>query len=155
MRRKIERIKDAVYERGYVYNFHFHLIWVTKYRCPAFTTPELMQDMKDILAKIAGLNDITIETMEVMPDHVHLLISFKPKYAPTNVVKALKGGSARLFFEKHPDIKTWKFWNGHLWSSSYYMSTLGNMSKEMVEKYIQNQYKKEVGEKEATIPPRG
>lgn len=154
MRRKIEHIKDAVYERGYVYNFHFHLIWVTKYRCPAFTTPKLVQDMKDILTRIARLNDITIETMEVMADHVHLLISFKPKYAPTNIVKALKGGSARLFFEQHPDIKTRKFWSGHLWSPSYYMSTLGNMSREVVEKYIQNQYRKEIEEKEAAIPLR-
>ena len=76
--RKKERVPDAVYERGYVYNFHFHLIWVTKYRCPAFTTPELVQDMKDILNRIAELNDVTVETMEVMPEHIHMLISFKP-----------------------------------------------------------------------------
>ena len=61
--------------------------------------------MKDILNKVAELNDITIETMEVMPDHIHLLISFKPKHAPTNIVKAFKGGSARLFFSQHQKIK--------------------------------------------------
>lgn len=53
-------------------------------------TPELIQEMKDILVSIARVGDITIEEMEVMPDHVHLLISFKPKYAPTDVVKSLK-----------------------------------------------------------------
>ena len=111
--KKKERVPDAIYERGYVYNFHFHLIWVTKYRCPAFTTPELVQDMKDILNKVAELNGITIETMEVMPDHVHLLISFKPKYAPTNIVKAFKGGSARLFFSQHPEIKKKKNWEDY------------------------------------------
>ena len=142
--KKKERVPDAIYERGYVYNFHFHLIWVTKYRCPAFTTPELVQDMKDILNKVAELNDITIETMEVMPDHIHLLISFKPKHAPTNIVKAFKGGSARLFFSQHLEIKKKKFWSGHLWSPIYYMSTLGNMSKDVVEKYIQGQYKKKL-----------
>ena len=139
--KKREHVPDAVYERGYVYNFHFHLIWVTKYRCKAFTTPDLVRDMKDILIRIAGLNDVMIETMEVMPDHVHMLISFKPKYAPTDIVKAFKGGSARMFFQKHPEIKSKKFWSGHLWSNSYFMSTLGNMSKDIVEKYIQNQYK--------------
>ena len=141
MKRK-ERIPDAIYERGYVYNFHFHLIWVTKYRNPAFTTPELVQEMKDILLRIAQLNDVTVEELEVMPEHVHMLISFKPKYTPTNIVKALKGGSARLFLKKHPEIKHDKFWGGHIWSRSYYMSTLGNMSKEVVAKYIQNQYSK-------------
>ena len=95
--------------------------------------------MQVILQRIANLNEVIIERMEVMPDHVHLLISFKPKYAPTNIVKAIKGGSARLFFEKHPEIRAPKFWGGHLWSHSYYMSTLGNTSKEVVEHYIDNQ----------------
>ena len=121
MKRK-ERIPDAIYERGYVYNFHFHLIWVTKYRNPAFTTPELVQEMKDILLRIAQLNDVTVEELEVMPEHVHMLISFKPKYTSTNIVKALKGGSARLFLKNHPEIKHDKFWGGHIWSRSYYMS---------------------------------
>lgn len=140
MKRKIDKIPDAHYERGYVYNFHFHLIWCTKYRCPCFTTPELVREMKDILQHVADASDITIETMEVMPDHIHLLVSFKPKYAATSVVKTLKGHSARLFLEKHPEIRNAKFWGGKLWSASYYMSTLGNMSKETVLKYINNQY---------------
>lgn len=143
MKRHIERIEGAKYERGYVYNFHFHLIWVTKYRREVFTTSELVQEMKDLLLEAAEKDEIIIETMEVMPDHVHLLLSFKPKLAPTSVVKYLKGYTARHFFEKHPDVKADKFWGGHLWSNSYYMSTLGNMSKDVVEQYIQNQYKKE------------
>lgn len=135
------KIKDAVYERNYVYNFHFHLVWCTKYRKPIFTNPQLVDEMKNLLKKIADLNEVTIEEMEVMPDHVHLLISFKPKYSPSNVVKAIKGASARLFFQNHPEIKKNKLWGGHLWSHSYYMGTLGNMSKETVEKYIKNQYR--------------
>lgn len=140
--KKKPRIKDAVYERNYIYNFHYHLIWVTKYRKELFDVPKLADEMKDIILHIAELNEITVEQIEVMPDHIHLLISFKPKTAPANVVKALKGGSARLFLAKHPDIKHDKFWGGHLWSHSYYMSTLGNMSKEVVELYIQNQHSK-------------
>ncbi|AKP64161.1 transposase family protein a [Levilactobacillus koreensis JCM 16448] len=137
----MRKIEGAIHERGYVYNFHFHLVWVTKYRHEAFTTPKLVAEMTDILTKIARLNEVTIEQMKVMPDHVHLLLSFKPKYAPTNVVKAFKGGSARLFFELHPEIKAQEFWGGHLWSPSYFMSTLGDMSKTIVEDYIANQRK--------------
>ena len=137
--RKKKRISGAVYTQSYVYNFHFHLIWTTKYRRDLFTTPELVDEMKIILKRIAELNEITIEAMEVMPDHIHLLISFKPKLAPTTVVKAFKGASARLFFKNHPDIKASAFWGGHLWTRSYYMSTLGNMSREVVETYIEGQ----------------
>ena len=75
---KKERIDGAVYERNYIYNFHYHLIWVTKYRNPAFTTPELADEMKDILLQLAEMKEISIEEMEVMPDHVHVLIIFPP-----------------------------------------------------------------------------
>ncbi|BBO00153.1 MULTISPECIES: IS200/IS605 family transposase [Sporolactobacillus] len=142
MSNKKEKIVGAIYTQTYVYNFHFHLIWTTKYRHKLFTTGTLVQEMKEILIRIAKLNEITIEKMEVMPDHVHLLISFKPKLSATGAVKAIKGASARMFFEKHPEIKAQKFWSGHLWTRSYYMSTLGTMSKEVVEQYIDDQYKK-------------
>lgn len=141
MQRK-ERIEGAIYERNYIYNFHFHLIWVTKYRNAAFTTPELVDEMKDILTNLAEAKEITLETMEVMPDHVHMLIGFKPKHAPADIVKYLKGHSAKQFFANHPEIRDRSFWGGHLWSHSYYMSTLGNMSKEIVEQYIKNQHSK-------------
>ena len=93
MNKKKQHLADTIYERHYVYNSHFHLIWVTKYRNQVFITPQLVNEMKVILQHIATLNEVTIERMEVMPDHVHLLISFKPKYAPTNIVKAFKGVS--------------------------------------------------------------
>ena len=138
MKRK-PRIEGAIYERTCVYNFHFHLIWVTKYRHKIFTTKELQDEMKNILTKIAKLNDVIIEKIEVCPEHIHMLISFNPKQAPTDVVKAFKGASARLFLANHPEIRNDKFWGNHIWSRSYYMSTLGNMSREIVEKYIENQ----------------
>ena len=77
-----------------------------------------------------------------MPDHVHMVVSFKPKKAVTDVIKALKGRSARLFFEKHPDMKQDIFWGGHLWSNSYYVGTTGKMSSDTVRRYIENQYTK-------------
>jgi len=91
----------------------------------------LVKEMEDILKHISELNNITIENMEVMPDHVHMLISFKLKKSPTNIVKALNGGSGRLFLKQHPEIKQRQYWGGNLWSRSYYMSTLGNNSRKL------------------------
>ena len=134
-----EKIKDAVHTRRYIYNFHYHLIWMTKYRHKTFVTDQLSEEMKQILSSIAKDNNIVIEKMEVMPDHVHVLISFPPSKAPASAIKALKGRSAYIFLKRHPEIKQSQYWGGHLWSPSYYMSTLGNMSKEVVEKYINDQ----------------
>lgn len=131
--------RTDVFTRRYVYNFHFHLIWCTKYRNKIFINEELCNEMKNILNDIAKENEIVIENMEIMSDHIHTLISFPPRMSPVSVIKILKGRSAFLFFKKHPEIKKEKCWGGHLWTSSYYMSTLGDMSKEVVENYINNQ----------------
>ncbi len=73
------KINDAVYAKRCVYNLHYHLIWCTKYRNEIFTTLGLINDMKETLQKVADDNDIIIEKLEVMPDHVHTMVSFPPK----------------------------------------------------------------------------
>lgn len=72
------KIKDTIYTRRYIYNFHFHLIWVTKYRHKTFTTDELSNEMKEILWQVAEANEIVIEKMEVMSNYTYASISFPP-----------------------------------------------------------------------------
>lgn len=116
------------YERTNVYDFNFHLVWVTKYRKPVFTSIEKVDVMKEILTNIAEKNEIELSHLEVMPDQVHMLVSFPPKVTPASVVKSFKGGSAKRWFSDFPETKQ-QLWGGHLWSPSYFMSTLGNVSK--------------------------
>lgn len=126
------------HERTNVYDFNFHLVWVTKYRKHVFTTEKRVADMKTILKDIAKRNSIEISNMEVMPDYIHMIISFAPKFTPSSIVKAFKGGSAKQWFIQYPETKQQLF-RGHLWSPSFFMSTLGNVSKEVVSKYINSQ----------------
>ena len=72
------KIKDAVYAQRYVYNCHYHLVWCTKYRNQIFTTIELADEMKELILTVAARNDIQVEKLEVMPEHVHAMISFRP-----------------------------------------------------------------------------
>ena len=74
----------------------------TKYRHKTFAANELSNEMKKILWRVAEDNEIVIEETEVMPDHVHVLISFPPGKAPTSAIKALKGRSAFIFLRRHP-----------------------------------------------------
>jgi putative transposase len=129
------------HERTNVYDFNFHLVWVTKYRKPVFTTEEKATALKNILLDIADRNHVEVSHLEVMPDHVHMMISFAPKFTPSSIVKAFKGGSAKRWFIKYPETKS-QLWGGHLWSSSFFMSTLGNVSKEIVSQYIDSQLDK-------------
>ena len=135
-------------ERTNIYDFNYHLVFVTKYRKAIFTNKQLQDDMKSILQTISQGNDSTIENIEVMPDHIHMLLSFKPKYAPSSIVKSFKGTSAREWFKLHPETKS-QLWGGHLWSPSFFISTVGNVSKETVQKYIESQMKKSFTKKNA------
>jgi REP element-mobilizing transposase RayT len=90
-----EKIKDAIYTKRYVYNCHYHLIWCTKYRNQIFTTAELASEMKELIIETAASNDIQIEKLEVMPEHVHAMISFRPSKSISAAVKALKGHSSQ------------------------------------------------------------
>jgi putative transposase len=113
-------------------------VWVTKYRKSVFVTDALVADMKQILYTIAKRNDVEITHLEVLPEHVHMMLSFAPKQTPSSIVKAFKGGSAKQWFAQHPETKK-SLWGGHLWSPSFFMSTLGDVSKDIVAKYIDSQ----------------
>lgn len=130
-----------VKNRTNVYDFNFHLVFVTKYRKEIFVNEQFRNDMKQILLKIAENKNVTVEHLEVLPNHVHMMISFQPDIAPSNVVKSLKGTSAREWFKLHPETKE-QLWGGHLWSPSFFMSTVGNVSKKIVASYIESQMQK-------------
>ena len=76
--------------------------------------------------------------MEVMPDHIHLLVSCKPQLRLSDAIKILKGNIARWLFIKHPEIKK-QLWGGHLWNPSYFVVTVSDRSYEQVKQYINSQ----------------
>lgn len=98
--------------------------------------------MKILLESFTESNGATIESVEIMPDYVHLVISFPPKFAPSSIVKRFKGAAAREWFKLHPEDKG-KLYKGHLWSPSFFMRTVGVVSKETIMEYVQNQHTKE------------
>lgn len=70
-----------------------------------------------------------------------MVINFSPDKTLTNIAKSIKEISAREQFKKYPETKS-QLWGGHLWSPSYFMSTLGNVSKEIVIEYVNQQLTK-------------
>lgn len=124
--------------RTSVTDMNYQLVFVTKYRKQMFTTPELKNKLKKILQSIADYKGVTIQSMDVMSDHVQLLITFPPKFAASDVVKSFKGSSAREWFKAFPNDRE-KLWKGHLWSNTFFMSTIGTISEDVVKQYIENQ----------------
>ena len=137
-----------IHARTSVTDLNYHLVFVTKYRKVLFTTDEKRKILKDILQSIADYKGVTIQSMEIMDDHVHLLLNFPPKFAVSDVVKSFKGASAREWFKTFPDDRK-RLWKGHLWSNTYFLSTVGNVSKDIVKQYIENEMKNSLTAKKA------
>ena len=129
------RNNDLTHGRGYVYSLQYHLVWCTKYRRSVLT---------DGIDEIAKEYKFTILAMEVMPDHIHLLVDAKPQMSIMDMMRILKGTTARKLFMLHPELKE-KLWRGHLWNPSYCAVTVSDRSREQVMSYIESQKEKQWG----------
>lgn len=80
--------------------------------------------------------------MEVMPDHIHMLVDCKPQFMISDMIKIFKGNLARRLFLDYPSLKL-QLWGGHLWNPSYCVVTVSDRSRQQVEQYIVSQKSKE------------
>ena len=79
-----------------------------------------------------------ILAMEVMPDHIHLLLNCNPQFRISDMVKIMKGNTARWLFLKYPELKQ-SLWGGRLWNPSCCAVTVSGRSREQVTHYINSQ----------------
>lgn len=99
------------------------------------------QTLHQTLREIELRYELSIEQVGDDGDHVHILISFHPKYSIAEVVRKLKSITARELFKRLPELKK-QLWGGEFWSDGYYASTVGTGgNKTVVERYIKNQGK--------------
>jgi putative transposase len=127
--------------RGYSYQLEYHLIWCVKYRHQVLVG-ELADGLQDILSDIATHNRLEVVSIQIMADHVHLLLGASPQHNIPDFVKALKGASARRMFSCYPQLKE-KLWGGNLWNPSYCILTVSDNTSEQVQQYIESQDAKE------------
>ncbi len=122
------------------YNLKYHLVWITKYR-RSFLTGEIAVRLRQILTGIAHDYHFYIIAMEVMPDHIHMLVEVPPKYAPAKVVQIFKGISSRKLRQEFLDlIKRYIWKEGTLWAVGYYIGSVGDgVTTELIREYINNQ----------------
>lgn len=127
--------------RGYVYSIQYHIVWCVKYRHKVLTT-SIEKRLYEILNKIAIDNSFTILEINGEQDHVHLLIECPPQHYIPDIIKALKGISARLLMKEYESIFKKKLWGGHLWNPSYFIATVSENTEEQIRNYIKSQKEK-------------
>ena len=116
------------------------MVFPAKYRKKIFDDAVDMT-LKDTCLEISDRYEIHFLEIGNDLDHVHFLVQSVPTLSVTRIVTIIKSITAREIFEKHKEVKK-VLWGGNLWTSGYYVNTVGQFSNtEVIKKYIQNQGK--------------
>jgi putative transposase len=115
-------------------------VWCVKYRHKILDKIR-ENKLREILNKIANDNQFTIVLINGDLDHIHLLIECSPQHYIPDIMKALKGVSARLMMKHYPQLKK-KLWGGHMWNPSYFIATVSENTEEQIRDYINSQKEK-------------
>jgi len=121
--------------RNVVYSCKYHVVWCPKYRRPVLVNG-VDGRLKDIIRETCAEIHAELIEMEVMPDHVHLLVEVDPQYGIHRAVRLIKGRSSRLLRDEYPWLKSRL---PTLWTNSYFVSTVGGAPLKTVRQYIENQ----------------
>lgn len=121
--------------RNVVYSCKYHVVWCPKYRRPVLVNG-VDGRVKDIIRETCAEIHAELIEMEVMPDHVHLLVEVDPQYGIHRAVRLIKGRSSRLLRDEYPWLKSRL---PTLWTNSYFVSTVGGAPLKTVRQYIENQ----------------
>ena len=92
--------------------------------------------LKELLLEYAANISVDIMEMEIMPDHVHMLMEVNPQFGIHKAVKSLKGYTSKILRSEYPSLKTRM---PSLWTNSYFVSTVGGAPIDVIKQYIENQ----------------
>lgn len=121
--------------RNVTYSCKYHIVWCPKYRRKVLIHG-VDERLKQILEEVAVAFGAEIIEMEIMNDHVHVLVEVDPQFGVAKLVRYMKGRSSRLLRQEFPWLKS-KL--PTLWTNSYFVSTVGVAPLAPVKQYIQNQ----------------
>ncbi|MBV9387105.1 MAG: IS200/IS605 family transposase [Chroococcidiopsidaceae cyanobacterium CP_BM_ER_R8_30] len=118
-----------------VYSCKYHIVWCPKYRRKVLIQGVEIR-LKEILQEVATEFEAEILEMEVMSEHVHILVEVDPQFGVAKLVRYMKGRSSRLLRQEFPWLKKRL---PTLWTNSYFVSTVGGAPLAAIKQYIENQ----------------
>ncbi len=113
----------------------YHVVWCPKYRRPVLEG-DVRRQLQQILHDVARERRAEIVEMEVMPDHVHLLVDVDPQYGIHRLIKQMKGRSSHLLRATFPSLRSRL---PTLWTHRYFVATTGGAPRAVITRYIEQQ----------------
>lgn len=117
------------------YSCKYHVIWCSKYRRKVLVE-EVGQRLKELIVGVASELRVDIIEMEIMPDHVHLLLEVDPQFGIHRAVKNIKGKTSRILRAEFISLRTRL---PSLWTNSYFVAAVGEAPLEVIKQYIESQ----------------
>ena len=114
----------------------YHIVFIPKYRRKEIYG-KVKAEIREILRTLCRYKKVDIIEEAVCVDHVHLCVSIPPKLAISEFMGYLKGKSALMIYDRHPELGN-KF-ERDFWARGYYVSTIGNVDEATIRKYIREQ----------------
>ena len=128
-----------------VYRCMYHMVWIPRYRYKVLVKgvdEYLLKKMDEIRENYP---EIEYVQRNIQPDHIHLVVSFPPKYSIAKVVQIIKSNTGKAMWEKFDFLRKRYYGRGGIWSAGYFVSTVG-LDEKLIEKYVQYQEKEDLGQ---------
>jgi len=118
-----------------VYSCKYHVVWCPKYRRKVLVN-KISERLKELIIKKCSEIKADIIEMEIMPDHVHLLIEIDPQFGINRAIRSIKGSTSHMLRKEFKELTTRL---PTLWTNSYFVSTVGGAPISVIKQYIENQ----------------
>ena len=122
-----------------VYDLKYRLVWVTKYRKPILSG-EVAERLRELIREICKAKDVEILKGHISADHVHIFVSAPPHIGVSDLMQAVKGKTSRKLLMEYKRLGR-TFWGQHMWARGYFVASSGNVTDEVILRYIEEQGK--------------
>ena len=119
------------------WNCTYHIVFKPKYRKKVLYGAN-KKDLQEIIPKLCEMKKVQLIEGKICKDHIHMYVAIPPKMCVSEFMSYLKGKSALMFYDRHPELHA-KWGEKHLWARGYYVSTVGNVNEETIRNYIREQ----------------
>jgi putative transposase len=120
-----------------VYDIKYHIVWITKYR-KQILRADIAHRVRELTREICRAYDVEIMKGNISRDHVHIFVSVPPHISVSQLVQSIKGKTSRKLLTEFKSLSR-AFWGRHIWARGYFVASSGNVTDEVIIKYIEQQ----------------
>ena len=114
---------------------NYHFVFCPRYRRKIFNIPSVEDRFKELVIAECSKQGIEILALKCHIDHVHIFVSVLSIMSIPNIMKQIKGCTSLRLREEFPQLRAMP----SLWTRNYFVSTAGNVSSEIIKRYVNTQ----------------